>query len=416
MTARIVYYVGDQPMEEHCAKCNAEAETDGLCPNGCDEEDQNQNLDLASDPELTPSQYKHLLELEDEDIYLALELNEKAKERYVSYLEINPGPNYHPFEELTDEILMQRALAEDHLAQLELGHRASLLKNSDDAAYWYLKGAQNGNIICAHNYACGVKNDEEAIYWFRKAAFNEMASSQHELGIIYQKRRNFTKSEIWLTLAFRHGILEACTDLGSLYWEQKEFDSAVTYWRIAANLGDDGARENLKLHKIDSTESPSDDVVDELIKVTEVIQRQSNLVNELALQIKKQRSEMLKGLFCNSNKEAFEVAGDVVAGTLTELKPSWADSLGQAVQDILRISESLDIDGVDLRKIYSLDDLDLPIPELLDWIATYDKTASDWNYSLEDMRRPDFHGIFCPNCDQEIGGESDCTNCDSDND
>jgi TPR repeat protein len=258
MTARVVYYVGDEPMEERCANCNAEVDTDQACPNGCDEVDKEENSILAADPDLTPSQYKQLLELEDENIYLVLELNEKAKERYISYLDENPGPNYHPFEELTDEILMQRALAEDHLAQLELGHRASLVKNSDDAAYWYLKGAQNGNIICAHNYACGVKNDEEAIFWFRKAAFNGMASSQHELGIIYQKRHNYSKSEIWFKLAFRNGILEACTDLGSLYWEQKEIDSAVTYWRIAANLGDTGARKNLKRHNIDLIEPSSD--------------------------------------------------------------------------------------------------------------------------------------------------------------
>lgn len=140
------------------------------------------------------------------------------------------------------------------------------------------------------------------------------------------------------------------------------------------------------------------------------------MINELAFQIKEQRSEMLKGFFCTSNNEAFSIAEDVVAGTLTELKPSWVDSLGQAVQDILRISESLEIDGLDLSTIKSLNDLDLPLPELLNWIAIYDKTASDWDYSLEDMRRPEFVGIFCPKCDQEIGGESDCTNCSSDDD
>jgi hypothetical protein len=43
-----------------------------------------------------------------------------------------------------------------------------------------------------------------------------------------------------------------------LYWEQKEIDSAVTYWRIAANLGDTGARKNLKRHNIDLIEPSSD--------------------------------------------------------------------------------------------------------------------------------------------------------------
>lgn len=152
------------------------------------------------------------------------------------------------------------------------------------------------------------------------------------------------------------------------------------------------------------------------VQVTEDIQRQSKLVNELAFEIKNQRSEMLKGLFCTSNSEAFAIAEDVIAGTLTGLSPSWVDALGQAVQDILRISDSLKMDSLALSRIKSLDDLDIPIPELLDWIAAYDKTASDWEYSLEDMRRPEFYGIFCPDCDQEIGGESDCSNCSSDDD
>ena len=39
MTARIVMYVGDEPMEEYCANCNAEI-VDDVCPTGCDEEEE----------------------------------------------------------------------------------------------------------------------------------------------------------------------------------------------------------------------------------------------------------------------------------------------------------------------------------------------------------------------------------------
>jgi hypothetical protein len=38
MTARIVMYVGDEPMEEYCANCNSEILDNDLCPNNCDEE------------------------------------------------------------------------------------------------------------------------------------------------------------------------------------------------------------------------------------------------------------------------------------------------------------------------------------------------------------------------------------------
>lgn len=40
MSARLVYYVGDEPMEEYCANCNAEITKDDLCPNGCDDEEE----------------------------------------------------------------------------------------------------------------------------------------------------------------------------------------------------------------------------------------------------------------------------------------------------------------------------------------------------------------------------------------
>lgn len=38
MSARIVMYVGDEPMEEYCAICNAEINDEDECPTGCDEE------------------------------------------------------------------------------------------------------------------------------------------------------------------------------------------------------------------------------------------------------------------------------------------------------------------------------------------------------------------------------------------
>ena len=120
---------------------------------------------------------------------------------------------------------------------------------------------------------------------------------------------------------------------------------------------------------------------------------------------------MLDGLFCVSNQEAFSVAEEVRAGRVTSLNPSMVESLSQAIEDVLRISESLEVEGLDENSLKSLDDLELPIGELLDWIESYDRKASDWSYSLEDMRRPDFIGIFCMDCDAEIGGEENCPNC-----
>lgn len=40
MPARIVTYVGDEPMEQYCANCNEEIDfQNDTCPNGCDEDE-----------------------------------------------------------------------------------------------------------------------------------------------------------------------------------------------------------------------------------------------------------------------------------------------------------------------------------------------------------------------------------------
>ena len=40
MPARIVTYVGDEPMEQYCANCNEEIDfQNDVCPNGCDEDE-----------------------------------------------------------------------------------------------------------------------------------------------------------------------------------------------------------------------------------------------------------------------------------------------------------------------------------------------------------------------------------------
>jgi hypothetical protein len=33
-------YVGDEPMEEYCANCNAEINDEDECPSGCEQEEE----------------------------------------------------------------------------------------------------------------------------------------------------------------------------------------------------------------------------------------------------------------------------------------------------------------------------------------------------------------------------------------
>ncbi len=133
--------------------------------------------------------------------------------------------------------------------------------------------------------------------------------------------------------------------------------------------------------------------------------RKCRVIQELYAPLKKLRPDMQSGLFCTSNKDAFAISEDVIAGRVKELLPNSVESLNLAYEDILRISES------DLESIENLAELDLPIEELLEFIDDYDQRATQWSYSLEEMRRSEFIGIFCAECDQEIGGELDCPDC-----
>ena len=206
------------------------------------------NLELASNPDLTPAQFKELLDLEDEFVYEALDLNDSAAERYMAYLETIPDPVYIPFEELTDEELNRRAHAEDHLAQFELGHRASKQGELEVAANWFFRAAQNGNIVCAHNYAVGVESDDEAYFWFRKAGFKGFAMSQRQLGLLYKKHGDLERALIWYGLACRRGLIEAFSELGMLHWEQGESELAIQIWYAGSIEGDEKSREYLNLH------------------------------------------------------------------------------------------------------------------------------------------------------------------------
>lgn len=206
------------------------------------------NLERASDPDLTPEQFKALLDLEDEFVYEALDLNDSAAERYMAYLETIPDPIYIPFEELTDEELNRRARAEDHLAQFELGHRASKQGELEVAANWFLRAAQNGNIVCAHNYAVDVESDDEAYFWFRKAGFKGFAMSQRQLGHLYKKHGDIERARIWYGLACRRGLIEAYSELGMLHWEQGQSEIATQIWYAGSIEGDEKCREYLNLH------------------------------------------------------------------------------------------------------------------------------------------------------------------------
>lgn len=202
------------------------------------------NLEKASDPNLSPLDFKSLLEVEDEYVYQALDLNENAVTKYLEYLDTFPEPQDFPDYEtsaLDYDTLVARAKQNDALAQFELGTRANDSGNLETAKRWYFQAAENGNMVCAMNYALMADTEEEKIHWLKKSAFKGFPNAQRELGRTYLMQDDIEKAKIWLGLACRRGYGPAYNDLGVLLWNEGENEAAINQWQTAAYLGDEDA-------------------------------------------------------------------------------------------------------------------------------------------------------------------------------
>ena len=136
------------------------------------------NLDRACNPDLSPAEFKELLDLRDLEIYEALDLNEPASERYIAYLDTQPEVQYFPEDDINDHHTRDKANSGDHLAQFVMAIECKA--NGDEAASqeWFRKAAENGNIVCAFNYALTLENRQEQLHWIYKAAFKGFPEAQ----------------------------------------------------------------------------------------------------------------------------------------------------------------------------------------------------------------------------------------------
>ncbi len=206
------------------------------------------NLEKASDPNLLPTDFKKLLDIEDEYVYQALDLNDEAVTRYLEYLDTFPEPQNFPDDELSSldyDTLVLRAKQNDALAQFVLGTRANDSGNIETAKRWFLQAAQNGNMVCAMNYALMADTEEEKIHWLKKSGFKGFPNAQRELGRTYLMQGDIEKAKLWLGLACRRGYGPAYNDLGVLLWNEGDNDSAIDQWQTAAYLGDEDAMQKL---------------------------------------------------------------------------------------------------------------------------------------------------------------------------
>lgn len=130
----------------------------------------------------------------------------------------------------------------------------------EEAARWYLKAAEAGDVLAMGNLACKLyeKGDRrEAVNWYRKAADAGLASAMCTLGRIYmyQKKegtgitRDPRQGFRWFLKASQAGNAPAMSCLGEAYLDglgvERNPQKAADWWRKGAELGDAGCMCNL---------------------------------------------------------------------------------------------------------------------------------------------------------------------------
>ena len=210
------------------------------------------NLDKARDPNLSTKEFKELLDLQDEYVYEALDLNEPAMQRYITFLNTQPVVEYYPDENESPEVSVEKANNNDHRAQFQQAYNCEQAGDEAGAQQWFRKGAENGNIICAFNYARNLTDEQERLNWYKRAGFKGLAEAQREIGYIHYQNGNADLAKVWFGLAVRRENVNALNDLGVLHWNEGENELAIEYWQRASDLGFEMANDNLRNATLDT--------------------------------------------------------------------------------------------------------------------------------------------------------------------
>jgi TPR repeat protein len=162
-------------------------------------------------------------------------------------------------------LLIQNANFGDAKAQIELGNDYHLghlvIKNAAQAAFWYHKAAEQGNVegqirlAVLYDYGeQGVPQDHaQAAIWYRRAAEQGESLAQTQMGVIYHEGsgvpQDDTQSAIWYRKAAEQGVSIAQSELGSLYMSgsgvPQDYTQAAYWYRKAAEQGDPFAQMKL---------------------------------------------------------------------------------------------------------------------------------------------------------------------------
>jgi TPR repeat protein len=111
----------------------------------------------------------------------------------------------------------------------------------------FRRAAENGNIVCAHNYALTLSDPHQQLHWFYKAAFKGLPEAQREVGRILYEMGDSSNAQRWFELAIRRENVTALNDMGVMLWQADQIEKALEYWHRAAELGNEDATTNLEI-------------------------------------------------------------------------------------------------------------------------------------------------------------------------
>ena len=123
-------------------------------------------------------------------------------------------------------------------------------QNLDEAKRWYQKAAEQGHRSAQYNL--GLLYDKEkqyatAIYWYKKAADQDHLKATYNLGWIYADQGEPDQAIIYYEKAVAQGHVSAAHNLGLIYDDRKQIPDAIHCYGLAAEQGHVSATYNLGL-------------------------------------------------------------------------------------------------------------------------------------------------------------------------
>ena len=125
-------------------------------------------------------------------------------------------------------------------------------KKPEEAEKWWKLAGKSGHSEAQYDLGLMYEKKGEfskALEWYKKSAEQGNYKAQNNLGSFYHNRNLVSEAEYWYEMAAKQGIVEAQYNLAILYEEKlKKMELAKYWYKKAAEQGDPDAKE--KVNKI----------------------------------------------------------------------------------------------------------------------------------------------------------------------